>query len=132
MVARLHAQCKSVDFAAKRSNDRPSLRGETMDEQSSRRRFFRKAGMATAAAGLAELMALSQVQAADGFTRSGLINAVKRARIFDLSHTWDENSPIAGVNPPYAMSLTAPGAANHAGTRGAFGDEGQLSFAGEV
>jgi kynurenine formamidase len=103
-----------------------------MDDRNSRRRFFKKAGAATAAAGLAELLAVSPVQAAEGFTRSGLINAVKRARIFDLSHTWDENSPIAGVNPPFSMSLTAPGAANHAGTRGAFGDGGQLSFAGEV
>ena len=103
-----------------------------MERQSSRRSFFRNTAGLAAAAGLAEILAASPAQAAQGFTRSGLINAVKRARIFDLSHTWDENSPIAGVNPPYSMSLTAPGGADHAGTRGVFGDGGQLSFAGEV
>jgi kynurenine formamidase len=51
-----------------------------------------------------------------------------RARIFDLSHTWDENSPIAGVNPPYSMVLNA----THAGTRGTFDPDGQLSFTSEI
>jgi len=53
---------------------------------------------------------------------------VQRARIFDLSHTWDENSPIAGVNPPYSMVLNA----THAGTRGTFDPDGQLSFTSEI
>ena len=57
-----------------------------------------------------------------------LLRAVKRARIIDLSHTWDKNSPIASVNPSYSFALDA----THAGTRGAFGDEGQLSFTSEV
>ena len=104
-----------------------------MESDNSRRSFFRTTAGLAAAAGLAELFAATPVQAAQGFTKSGLINAVKRARIFDLSHTWDENSPIAGVNPTYSMTLDpAEGAANHASTRGAFGDEDQLSFAGEV
>jgi kynurenine formamidase len=108
-----------------------------MESQSSRRSFLRNTTGLAAAAGLAELLAASPVQAAEGFTRSGLINAVKRARIFDLSHTWDESSPIAGVNPPYRMTLdpndaVLKGAANHASTRGSFGDGGQLSFAGDV
>ncbi len=30
-----------------------------------------------------------------------LLRVVKRARIIDLSHTWDKHSPIAGVNPKY-------------------------------
>jgi kynurenine formamidase len=108
-----------------------------MDDQSSRRNFFRATAGIAAAAGLAELLAASPAQAADGLTKGAFINAVKRARIFDLSHTWDENSPIAGVNPPYRMTLdpgdpVLRGAANHESTRGAFGDGGQLSFAGEV
>ncbi|HEX2198132.1 MAG TPA: cyclase family protein [Burkholderiales bacterium] len=93
-----------------------------------RRDFFKTAGLAAVAAALAG----SEVRADGGAHRDDLFKAVKRARIFDLSHTWDENSPIAGVNPPYSMSLTEPGAANHAGTRGMFGDGDQLSFAGEV
>jgi kynurenine formamidase len=57
-----------------------------------------------------------------------LLRTVKRARIIDLSHTWDKDSPIASVNPPYSFSL----AATHANTRGSFGDGGQLSFTSEI
>jgi kynurenine formamidase len=57
-----------------------------------------------------------------------LLHSVKRARIIDLSHTWDKNSPIASVNPTYSFAL----AATHANTRGTFGDGGQLSFTSEV
>jgi len=57
-----------------------------------------------------------------------LLRVVKKARLIDLSHTWDKNSPIAGVNPPYSFTLES----THANTRGAFGDGGQLSFAAEV
>src|SRR5262249_11177880 len=56
---------------------------------------------------------------------------------------WDENSPIAGVNPSYSMKLNRTHAAfdptdpdfsdDHTrGTRGQFGDGGQLSFTSEV
>jgi len=57
-----------------------------------------------------------------------LLRAVKRARIIDLSHTWDKESPIAGVNPSYEFTLEA----THANTRGTFPDGGQLSFTSEV
>jgi len=53
---------------------------------------------------------------------------IRKARVIDLSHTWDAQSPIASVNPPYSFSL----AATHANTRGSFGDGGQLSFTSEV
>jgi kynurenine formamidase len=96
-----------------------------------RRGFVKTAGLAAAGAVLAELMAGGEVRA-EGINKHNFIRAVQRARIFDLSHTWDENSPIAGVNPTYDISLAVPGAATHAATRGAFGDGGQLSFAGEV
>jgi kynurenine formamidase len=56
------------------------------------------------------------------------LHTVKKARVIDLSHTWDSQSPIAGVNPPYTFAL----AATHANTRGSFGDGGQLSFTSEV
>jgi len=67
-----------------------------------------------------------------------LLRTVKRARTIDLSHTWEITSPIAGVNPPYSFELVAthalyvPPGPPHPGTRGFFGDGGQLSFAAEV
>jgi kynurenine formamidase len=89
---------------------------------SDRRAFIKTAA---AAAGLA--LAGSEAQA-HGDRTDDFIRSVQRARIFDLTHTWDENSPIAGVNPPYSMALNA----THAGTRGSFGDNAQLSFASEI
>jgi kynurenine formamidase len=53
---------------------------------------------------------------------------VKKARLIDLSHTWEITSPIANVNPPYSFALEA----THKNTRGKFGDDGQLSFTSEV
>jgi hypothetical protein len=85
-----------------------------------RRSFIKSAGT---------LAALSASPAfGDEAAVGAFIRAVQNARLFDLSHTWDENSPIAGVNPSYSMELNA----THQGTRGAFGDGGQLSFASEV
>ncbi len=86
-----------------------------------RREFFKTA----TAVGLA--LAGTGAQAR-GEGNNEFIRSVLRARIFDLSHTWDESSPIAGVNPPYAMSLNA----THAGTRGTFDPDGQLSFTSEI
>jgi kynurenine formamidase len=90
---------------------------------SDRREFFKTA----TALGLA--LSGSVARAEDGSDRTEeFIESVQRAKIFDLSHTWDENSPIASVNPPYEMSL----AATHQGTRGTFGDGGKLSFTSET
>jgi len=83
--------------------------------------------MKTAAA-LAGLALATGEARADGERNDDFIRSVQRARIFDLSHTWDENSPIAGVNPPYSMVLNA----THAGTRGTFDPDGQLSFTSEI
>ena len=95
---------------------------------SDRRNFIK-----TAAAGA---LALSGAEAqAQGQSNDDFIRSVQKARVFDLSHTWDENSPIAGVNPPYSMTLNATHAepsADPRGTRGTFGDGGQLSFTSEV
>ena len=105
------------------------------DSVSGRRRFVAGAGLAAVAAALGEALTPDEVQAAEGINKHNFIRAVQRARLFDLSHVWDENSPIAGVNPSFSMTLDPakdPQAANHASTRGAFGDGGQLSFAGEV
>src|SRR5882762_11374429 len=56
------------------------------------------------------------------------VRKVQGARLFDLAPVWDENSPIAAVNPTYSMELNA----THTGTRGTFGDGGKLSFTSEV
>jgi kynurenine formamidase len=94
-----------------------------------RRNFIRNAGAAAAGLALTEALAGSLARAEGRSDRTGdFIESVQRARIFDLSHTWDENSPIAGVNPPYEMSL----AATHQNTRGTFGDGGKLSFTSEI
>jgi kynurenine formamidase len=91
-----------------------------------RRNFFKNASAAAAAAALAPLVSGSA--AADEGRHEGFIKQVLGARIFDLSPTWGENPPIAGVNPPYKMHLSA----THANTRGTFGDGGKLSFTAEV
>ena len=59
---------------------------------------------------------------------AALWQQIRRARVIDLSHTWDKASPIASVNPPYSFSLSA----THANTRGTFGDGNQLSFTSEI
>jgi kynurenine formamidase len=92
-----------------------------------RRSFFRTAGAGAAALALGELMAGRALAAEEG-RHDGFIRQVTKARIFDLSHTWDENSPIASVNPSYEMHLEA----THQNTRGAFSDGGKLSFTSEV
>lgn len=60
--------------------------------------------------------------------QTSLIQAVKNARLIDLSHTWDKKSPIAGVNPPYSFALRD----THESTLCAFDDGCQLSFTSEV
>jgi kynurenine formamidase len=57
-----------------------------------------------------------------------LLRLIKKSRLVDLSHPWENESPVAGVNPPYSFALSA----THANTRGTFGDGGQLSFTAEV
>src|SRR5438094_5652622 len=92
-----------------------------------RRSFLKTAGAGAAALALGELMAGRAFAAEDG-RHEGFIRQVTKARIFDLSPTWDENSPIASVNPFYEMHLEA----THQNTRGTFGDGGKLSFTSEV
>jgi kynurenine formamidase len=45
------------------------------------------------------------VQAQPRASADDLIRAVKGARVFDLSFTWNEQSPVLGLNPPYAFAL---------------------------
>ena len=64
----------------------------------------------------------------DSGNASELLRAVKKARLIDLSHTWEITSPVAGVNPPYSFALRD----THANTLNKFGDGGQLTYASEV
>src|SRR5437660_12359796 len=100
-----------------------------------RRSFFKTAGAGAVALALGDLMAGRAFAAEEG-RHEDFIRQVTTARIFDLSHTWDENSPIASVNPPYAMMLNKTHAPftglDFPGTRGQFNDGGQLSFTSEV
>jgi kynurenine formamidase len=55
-----------------------------------------------------------------------LLHLIKKARLVDLSHVWEIESPVAGVNPSYSFQLEA----THAATRDDF--DGHLSFTSEV
>ncbi len=59
---------------------------------------------------------------------SQLLLQVKRAEVIDLSHTWDERSPLLSFNSPFSMSVPF----SHSGTRGMLEDNGQVSFASDV
>ena len=102
---------------------------------SGRRKFVAGAGLAAVAAALGEALTVEDVRADEGINKHNFIRAVQRARLFDLSHTWDEKSPIAFVNPSYSMTLDPAkeaGAATHASTLNMFNDGKQLTFAGDV
>ncbi len=93
---------------------------------------YRRSARAILAGAFAALCLTSSAAALADDHDSGnvreLLKIVKKARLIDLSHTWEIKSPVAGVNPPYSFALSA----THANTRGTFGDGGQLSFTSEV
>ena len=79
-------------------------------------------------AATALMLPATSTRADQGEGNAQLLKLIRKARVIDLSHTWDAQSPIAAVNPPYSFSL----AATHANTRGTFGDGNQLSFTSEI
>lgn len=83
-------------------------------------------GLALVAA-IALLAGAAPAIADDDDDAADLLRAIKKAKLVDLSHPWEKESPVAGVNPPYHFELVA----THANTRGTFGDGGQLSFTAE-
>ena len=109
-----------------------------------RRSFIRVSAASSVGVILADMIKPIIVASGEERGRVGnFIRKVKEARLFDLSPVWDENSPIASVNPSYSMKLNRTHAAfdpadpdfsdDHTrGTRGQFGDGGQLSFTSEV
>ncbi|HUL93431.1 MAG TPA: cyclase family protein [Burkholderiales bacterium] len=89
----------------------------------------RSRSVQTALAGaFAALCLISSAPAFADRDSDDLLKAVKKARLIDLSHTWEIDSPVAGVNPPYDFALKD----THANTFNKFGDNGQLTYASEV
>ena len=65
----------------------------------SRRQWLASAALAGVAATTSGAQAQTRASADD------LVRAVKGARVFDLSFTWNDLSPVLGLNPPYAFAL---------------------------
>lgn len=91
----------------------------------SRRQWLTAAGTLAAAAAASAPASAQSARSADEFVRM-----VKGARIFDLSFTWNEQSPVLGLNPPYAFALNR----THAMTHELFGQApgSQVSWASEI
>ncbi len=90
----------------------------------SRRQWLTVAGTLTAAAAFTG-SAGAQGRSADDFVRT-----VTGARVFDLSLTWNDQSPVLGLNPPYAFALNR----THKMTYELFGQVpgSQLSWASDI
>jgi kynurenine formamidase len=80
------------------------------------------------AVAFAALCTISSAPALADRDSDDLLKTIRKARLIDLSHTWEITSPVAGVNPPYSFALQD----THANTLNKFGDGGQLTFASEV
>jgi kynurenine formamidase len=74
------------------------------------------------------MLACAAPALADDDDAEDLLRAIKKSKLVDLSHPWENESPVASVNPPYSFVLGP----THANTRGSFGDGGQLSFTAEI
>ena len=96
--------------------------------QPSTRYAVSRSFQAMLAAPLAALCMISFAPALADDDADDLLKTVKKARLIDLSHNWENSSPVASVNPPYSFALSA----THENTRGSFGDGGKLSFTAEV
>jgi len=66
----------------------------------SRRQWLGSTAVLGVAAAVAGTAAAQSRPSADDFIRT-----VKGARMFDLSFTWNEQSPLLSLNPPYAFAL---------------------------
>jgi kynurenine formamidase len=70
----------------------------------SRREWLTVAGAAAAAAAAVH-GGLGSAEAQPRPTADDLVRIVKGARAFDLSFTWNEQSPVLNLNPPYSFAL---------------------------
>src|SRR5436309_13465655 len=69
----------------------------------SRREWLTVAGTAAAAAAAVH-GGLGPAEAQSRPTADDLVRMVKGARAFDLSFTWNEQSPVLNLNPPYSFA----------------------------
>src|SRR5262245_50669134 len=67
--------------------------------------FTRRQWLGSAALAGAVAAAGGAAQAQTRLAADDLVRAVKRARVFDLSFTWNDRSPVLGLNPPYSFAL---------------------------
>lgn len=65
-------------------------------------------------------------QARDAKKNQSFIDSVRKARIIELNFTWDRNSPLLGLNPPYSLGLHT----SHRQTKGAI--PGGIAFAADM
>src|SRR5881398_4244193 len=96
-----------------------------------RRRWLGTAGWAAAlAAAGGKQMRDPAVASAQGGSAESLLAALKSARVFDLSFTWNEQSPVLSLNPPYSFALNR----THKMTHEIFGQVpgSRVSWASEI
>jgi len=91
----------------------------------SRRQWLRTAGTLGVAAAAAGTATAQSRPSADE-----LVRTVKGARLFDLSFTWNEQSPVLSLNPPYSFALNR----THRMTHEIFGQVpgSRVSWASEI
>jgi len=96
-----------------------------------RRRWLGAAGWlaALAAAGGTDMRSPAVASAQAGSAES-LLAALKSARVFDLSFTWSDQSPVLNLNPPYSFALNR----THKMTHEIFGQVpgSRVSWASEI
>ena len=91
----------------------------------SRRQWLRSAGTLGVAATI-----VGTASAQGRLTADDLVRTVKGARLFDLSFTWSEQSPVLSLNPPYSFALNR----THRMTHEIFGQApgSRVSWASEI
>src|SRR3989440_11347346 len=96
-----------------------------------RRKWLGAAGRlaALAAAGGTDMRSPAVASAQAGSAES-LLAALKSARVFDLSFTWSDQSPVLNLNPPYSFALNR----THKMTHEIFGQApgSRVSWASEI
>ena len=96
-----------------------------------RRKWLGAAGWvaALAAAGGTDMRSPAVASAQTGSAES-LLAALKSARVFDLSFTWSDQSPVLNLNPPYSFALNR----THKMTHEIFGQVpgSRVSWASEI
>jgi kynurenine formamidase len=92
--------------------------------------FTRRQWLGSAALAGAVAAAGGAAQAQTRLAADDLVRAVKGARVFDLSFTWNDRSPVLGLNPPYSFALNR----THKMTHEIFGQVpgSRVSWASEI